>query len=218
MKAYVSLLSADLLDMRRSIDAVQHVADGFHIDVTDGHLVPQLLFGPDFVRAVRSHTAKPIDVHLLVAHADRWVEPFVDAGADMVTVHNRSCPSLDWTLGHIVASGAAPALALEIDEPVEVAIDRLDSVDRILMMGTVIGIWGGGIKPDFYERASAMTEASARSIRQPEVFVGGGICADAVRQIAGCGVDGVIPGSLVYDADDPEAMVEWIHSQGFSST
>ena len=119
MQAYVSLWSADLLDVGRAIDLVAPVADGFHLDVFDGHNVDELLFGPDFVAAVRKRTNLPIDVHLNVNDPDRWARRFIDVGADVVTVQSGPCPDVGATLSAIREQGAVPSLGIELHERIE---------------------------------------------------------------------------------------------------
>ncbi|MFI6480747.1 ribulose-phosphate 3-epimerase [Nonomuraea sp. NPDC050663] len=201
MKSYVSLWSADPLDVGRDIDRVAGHADGFHIDVTDGHLTPQLLFGPDFVAAVRTRTTLPIEAHLMVADADAWVEPFIEAGADVVTVHRRGTGDLAATLDRIGRAGALPGVAVELDEPVT----GTAGAKRLLLMGTLIGIKGVDLDERVYGK---ITEAVGQG--GAEVFVDGGIREHTVPLMARAGADGVIPGSLVYGAPDPCARLTWL--------
>jgi ribulose-phosphate 3-epimerase len=213
MKAYVSLWSADLLNVGADIDRVGEVADGFHIDITDGQLTPQLLFGPDFVAAVRARTGRLIDVHLMVRDADVWVPRFIDVGADMVTVHRRSTPDLAATLASIRSAGAAPSLAVEVPEPVpEAAAAEWADIDRLLLMGTEIGIKGVDVDPDVYDRVRRAVLVRDALPHRPEVFVDGGIRERTAPLMASAGADGVIPGSLVYAVADPPARVAWLHA------
>ena len=107
MQAYVSLWSADLLDVGAAIDLVAPVADGLHLDVFDGHNVDDLLFGPDLVAAVRRRTTLLLDVHLNVDDPDHWAARFIDVGADMVTVQGRACPDVEATLAGDPRAGGA---------------------------------------------------------------------------------------------------------------
>ena len=106
MKAYVSLWSADLLQLSSAVDVLSGVADGFHLDVFDGHNVRELLFGPAHVAALRGRTRELIDVHLNVVDPDYWADRFIEAGADMVTVQLRASPDIDTTVRRIHARGA----------------------------------------------------------------------------------------------------------------
>ncbi|GAA2017764.1 ribulose-phosphate 3-epimerase [Nakamurella flavida] len=206
MQAYVSLWSADLLDLGRAVDLVGPVADGFHVDVFDGHNVDELLFGPDLVAALRRRTDLLLDVHLNVTDPDRWARRFIDVGADMVTVQTRPCPDVHATLDAIREQGARASLGVEVDEPVVGAVALAGLVDRYLLMGTAIGIKGVGLDAATPERIRELR----RSVTRP-VFVDGGIRAHTVAGLAAAGADGVIPGSLVFADADPVAAIGRLH-------
>ncbi|MEU4545909.1 ribulose-phosphate 3-epimerase [Nonomuraea dietziae] len=210
MKAFVSLWSADPLDVGRDIDRVAAHADGFHIDVTDGHLTPQLLFGPDFVAAVRKRTELAIEVHLMVTDADAWIGPFLEAGADIVTVHRRSTRDLPATLARVADGGGTPGLAVETREPVGDVTALAGAFDRLLLMGTEIGVKGVEVDPRVYGRIGEAV-ALREGMGGFELFVDGGIREHTVALMAAAGADGVIPGSLVYGAPDPAARLSWLH-------
>jgi ribulose-phosphate 3-epimerase len=213
VKAYVSLWSADLLAVGEAVDLLAGHADGFDVDVFDGHDVPDLLFGPDFVAALRERTDALVDVHLAVGDPDRWAERFAEVGADLITVHPRACPDVRATLERIVRCGARPAVAVEVDEPVEDAFGLLDEVDRVLVMGTPLGVKGRELDAGTGSRVAALVAASGRTSRPPEVVVDGGIRRHAVPVLAAAGATGVVPGSLIFGDPDPRAAVAWIHGQ-----
>jgi ribulose-phosphate 3-epimerase len=209
MRAYVSLWSADLLALGAAIDRLQDHVDGFHIDVFDGHDVPDLLFGPDLVAAVRRRTTAAIDVHLNTTDPDYWVDRFADVGADIITVQTRPCADLRSTLGHIRARGVQAGLGLEIHEPVAHAVAHLDAVDRVLLLGTEIGVKGRDLDPAAPDRVTALTAIRTSAV---PVIVDGGIRAHTVPMLAAAGADGVVPGSLVFGADDPVRAADEIRA------
>jgi ribulose-phosphate 3-epimerase len=211
VQAYVSLWSADLLDVGRAMDSVAGTADGFHLDVFDGHNVDDLLFGPDFVAAVRRRTTLPLDVHLNVDDPDRWAQRFLDVGADMVTVQARACRDVGASLAAIRAAGGQASLGVELDDSLTDAASHDDAVDRYLVMGTVVGIKGLAPAP---ETPGRVRELSRLSARHRPVFVDGGIRTETVSALAAAGAAGVIPGSLVFDAPDPGAAIERLHGLG----
>src|SRR5882757_7546645 len=142
MQAYVSLWSADLLALGAAVDLLDGHVDGFHIDIFDGHNVPDLLFGPDLVAALRRRTVATIDVHLNTTDPDYWVDRFADAGADIITVQTAPCHDLRATLAHIRERGVRAGLGLETHEQLRHAVDHFDAVDRVLLLGTAIIVDG----------------------------------------------------------------------------
>jgi ribulose-phosphate 3-epimerase len=218
--AYVSLWSADPLALGEAVDLVAGVTDGFHIDVFDGHNVRELLFGPDLVAALRSRTSTLLDIHLNVAEPDYWAGRFIDAGADMVTVQSGASPDIRATLAAVRSAGARPSVGLELHEPVERAEALFDAVDRVLVMGTVIGTRGGDLDPSTPQRVSALVSARERHYPGgsaqpgPTIVVDGGIRPHTVEALADAGADGVVPGSLVFARPDPVAAVCELHRLG----
>jgi ribulose-phosphate 3-epimerase len=208
---YVSLWSADPLDVGRAVDRVEAVVDGFHVDVFDGHNVDDLLFGPDFVRALRRRTARPIDVHLNVDDPDRWAARFLDVGADLVTVQSAASPDIAATLEGIRAQGGSPSLGVELHEDVTQAAVHAPLVDRFLLMGTAIGVKGQDLHPLTPTRVRELAAAASAVGHARPVVVVGGIRADTVAALADAGAAGVVAGSLVLAAPDPVASVDRLH-------
>jgi ribulose-phosphate 3-epimerase len=195
VRASVSLWSADQLALGAAIDALDGRVDGFHIDVLDGRFAPDLLFGPAVVAAVAGRARRSlVDVHLCVADADRWIAPFAEAGAGMLTVHPECCADVAATLDEIAARGVRRAVALSLDQPLA-SVESLP-VDRVVVMGTAVGVKGLDLEEAALERVRAL------SGRGPEVFLDGGIRESTVPRIAAAGADGVVPGSLVFGRAD----------------
>jgi ribulose-phosphate 3-epimerase len=207
--AYVSLWSADLLDVGRCIDLLAERADGFHIDVFDGHDVDELLFGPDFVAAVRKRTDNLLDVHLNVTDPDHWARRFIEVGADMVTVQPARCPDVGKTLDTIRTGGAQASLGVELTDDLDAAVELVGHVDRYLVMGTELGIKGVGQHPSTPGR---VTHLRRRTAAARPIFVDGGIRTTTVEPLADAGTDGVIPGSLVFGAADPNVALDELHA------
>lgn len=217
LKAYVSVWSTDLLAMADSLDPIAEVVDGLHVDITDGHLVPELLFGPDLVAALRSRYRElPIETHLMVTDADAWIERMATAGATVITIHPRSCRDLGRSLGQIESHGARPGLALEISDPISIVAAELEGIERVLLMGTEIGIKGVDIFPGIYERIEEAVRIRDTKRRRPEVYVDGGIRPHTAPRIDAAGADGVTPGSLILSSPDPRAAVEALHAGDYA--
>jgi ribulose-phosphate 3-epimerase len=217
VQSFVSLWSADQMAIGAAVDLVDDFADGYHIDVFDGHNVPELLYGPDFVAALRRRTRKPIDVHLNVTDPEFWSLRFIDSGADMVTVQTEASRDIRSTLETIRSQGAKPSLGLEVHEPPAHAARLFDVSDRVLLMGTAIGVKGVDLDPATPHRLRELGRLRAeagRSIDELPLFVDGGIRAHTVELLADSGADGVIPGSLVFGVDDPRAAIEHLHGLG----
>jgi ribulose-phosphate 3-epimerase len=218
MKAYVSLWSADQLALGAAVDLLGDVVDGFHLDVFDGHNVRDLLFGPAHVAALRQRTAAVLDVHLNVTDPDYWVDRFAEAGADMITVQSGPCPDVGATLARIRDHGCRASLGLEVHEPVSQAVPFLPDVDRLLLMGTVIGVKGYDQDPGTAGRVGDLVAArpgpSGAGPSRPDVVVDGGIRKHTVPGLAAAGAAGVVPGSLVFGAPDPRQAVAEIHALG----
>ncbi|MCU1493628.1 MAG: Ribulose-phosphate 3-epimerase [Acidimicrobiaceae bacterium] len=212
MLAYVSLWSADLLALGEAVDMLAPHVAGFHIDVFDGHNVPELLFGPDLVAALSRRTSAMIDVHLNCAEPDYWVDRFADSGAGMLTVQSSPCADVASTLEHIAARGVEPSLGLELSEPVELAVEHFGLVRRVLVLGTEIGVKGRGLDPSVPERVRALV--AARRDARPLVVVDGGIRRHTVPLLAEAGADGVVPGSLVFSGDDPLGNLSAVNDLG----
>jgi ribulose-phosphate 3-epimerase len=203
MQAFVSLWSADLLDLARAVDELEELADGFHIDVFDGHNVPELLFGPDLVTALRRRTSRVIDVHLNVTDPDFWIDRFADAGADVITVQSGATRDVDATLGRIRGHGCGAGLGVEVHESPRTVVPHLNDLNRVLLMGTEIGVKGKDLDPRTPARLAELVSARGNTESSVSLIVDGGIRRHTVRALAAAGADGVIPGSLIFSSPDP---------------
>jgi ribulose-phosphate 3-epimerase len=212
MRAYVSLWSADLLAVGDAVRVLEGAADGFHVDVFDGHNVRDLLFGPDFVAALRRRTSTVIDVHLNVDDPGHWSARFINVGADVITVQASACDDVMATLAHIRERGTRAGLGLERSDDVSTVADLVPHVDRILVMGTQLGVKGADLDAATYEKVSRLRRLCDRLQRRPEIVVDGGIREHTVPRLAAAGADGVVPGSLVLSAPDPKGVVDWVHA------
>jgi ribulose-phosphate 3-epimerase len=214
MKAYASLWSADLLALGQAVDLVDAGVDGYHMDMMDGVCVPDLLFGLDFIAALRRRTTKVLDVHLMLTHTDAWIDRYAAAGSNLLTVHRRFCQDVSETLRHIRSRGVRAGLVIEIGDLLSMEELYLDLADRLLVMGTEIGVKGRGLHPETVPRVRAILELCGQAGRRPEIVIDGGIRRETVPLLAQAGADGVVPGSLVFGDSDPCAALEWIRAQG----
>jgi ribulose-phosphate 3-epimerase len=210
MKAYASLWSADLLALGEAVDRLDGWVDGYHIDIMDGVCVPDLLFGLDFVSALRQRTRTALDLHLMLSDTDAWIDRYLEAGSDLIAVHRQFCRDVSGTLKKIRSGGASPGLVVEIGDPLSEKGLCLEIVDRLLVMGTEIGVKGRGLHPETTRRIAALAELCARVDRHVEIVVDGGIRRQTVPLLAQSGADAVVPGSLVFKDPDPRAVLRWI--------
>jgi ribulose-phosphate 3-epimerase len=208
--AEFSLWSADLLRLRDEIARAEPFADLFHIDVSDGHFTPRLLFFPDLTARVREATARPLHVHVMANRAvlEAQIDHFADAGADLISVHDPKA------LDSIHERGKAAGLVLTPDVPTESVEPHLRRVDMITLLGTAPGVKGEGLLPEALprlRRMRAMLDAGGLGGRV-RIGADGGIRRDTVPQLRAAGADTVVMGSLAFGSDDLPATIGWLRS------
>lgn len=196
-----SILSADFGRLAAEVQAVEAAgADWIHFDVMDGHFVPNLTVGPLVARAVRRASGLPLDVHLMIEAPDRYLEAFVDAGADRITVHQEACPHLHRTLQAIRELGALPGVALNPSTPVEAIRDVLPELELVLVMTVNPGFGGQRYIPGSTRRVTELVNLLQREERREILIqVDGGVDSDTAPLVAGAGAEVLVAGSAVFD-------------------
>ena len=208
MRIAPSILSADFSRLASEIERVERAgAHQLHVDVMDGHYVPNLTFGPMVVEAMRRVTRLPLDVHLMIENADRWIDPFVDSGADMIAFHPESVYHPHLVLTSIQKRGKKAGLALNPGLSLSSVEELLPLADYAIVMSVNPG-WGG---QDFIEGSFERAENLRRFARENhltlDIEIDGGMNVERVPRAALAGIDVVIAGSAIFKAKDPEAVI-----------
>jgi ribulose-phosphate 3-epimerase len=194
-----SILSADFARLADDVQAITAAgADYVHVDVMDGHFVPNLTIGPMVVKAIRPHTHLPLDVHLMVAPADPWLEPFAEAGATILTVHPESGPHLHRTLQRIRALGLRAGVSLNPATPVSALAHVLDLVDLVLVMSVNPGFGGQAFIESQLEKIATLRTLIDATGRQIDLEVDGGIDPDTARRAIAAGADVLVAGTASF--------------------
>lgn len=208
-----SILSADFTQLGEDVRMIaEGGADFIHVDVMDGHFVPNLTIGPPIVKALKRITDTPLDVHLMIENADWTVQWYLDAGADWVTVHIEACDHIHRVLQAIRAAGAKAGVSLNPGTPVESVRDVLGMADMVLLMSVNPGFGGQTFIPRIVEKTRELSAMCAEEGVSPLIQIDGGIDITTAPLVAEAGARCLVAGSAVFCADDPVSAMNAIRA------
>ncbi|MFZ1730675.1 MAG: ribulose-phosphate 3-epimerase [Bacteroidota bacterium] len=204
-----SLLSCDFSRIAEEIRAIEAAgADLLHVDVMDGHFVPNITIGPLIVEAMKKHAARPLDVHLMITDPDRYLSDFASAGADILTVHWEACPHLHRTVQAIHDLGLPAGVSVNPATPVWLLKDILADIEMVLVMSVNPGFGGQRFIPQALEKISELrTMADDIGITDLRIEVDGGVTSENSAAIKRAGADILVSGSAIFKSGDYESYI-----------
>lgn len=217
VKIAPSILSADFSKLADEIRKVEQYVDMLHIDVMDGHFVPNITLGLPVIRSIRVVTKLPFDVHLMVENPDNYIEQFIDAGANLLTVHAETAVHLNRTIDNIKKKGAKAAVALNPSTPLTALDHVLQDIDMVLIMTVNPGFGGQQFIKSMLPKIKKLKETISKEKLDVDIEVDGGINADTARQAVAAGADILVAGSYIYDSSDPVAAISSLRNIGKKS-
>lgn len=205
-----SLLSADFANLERDIKMLEKGgAHLLHIDVMDGHFVPNITIGPLVVEAINKVASIPLDVHLMIENPSDYVDAFIDAGADYLTVHAEATPHLHRVLQKIKARGVKAGVSLNPHTPLSTISEVLGDIDLLLIMSVNPGFGGQSFIPNSLDKLKRLQKLLVeKNAQHIEVEVDGGIKLDNIKEISDAGCDIFVSGSGIFNSTNPEDMIQ----------
>jgi ribulose-phosphate 3-epimerase len=208
VKIAPSILSADFRHLEEEIKKVEKAgADLIHIDVMDGHFVPNITIGPLVVKACRKATKLPLDVHLMIENPDKYIEPFAKAGADIITIHVEASKNLVADIELIRRNGVKPGVVVNPATPIESVFGVLDKVDMVLIMSVNPGFAGQQFMPEVLGKIKALKLLIVSRKLLVDIEVDGGINLETAKEVVAAGANILVAGSAVFGAKDYRGVI-----------
>ncbi|MCE4050555.1 ribulose-phosphate 3-epimerase [Bacillus sp. Au-Bac7] len=214
VKIAPSILSADFSRLGEEIKDVERGgADYIHVDVMDGHFVPNITIGPLIVSAIRPVTTLPLDVHLMIENPDQYIPAFAKAGADIITVHAEACPHLHRTLQLIKEHGAKPGVVLNPSTPVEMIKHVIQDVEMVLLMTVNPGFGGQAFISSVLPKITEVRKLADQFNPGLEIEVDGGVNEQTAVLCKEAGANVLVAGSFIYDSEDRAAAIKAVRGE-----
>jgi len=211
-----SILSADFTNLESEIKLLnKSAADWIHVDVMDGHFVPNITLGFPVISQIKKHAQKPLDVHLMITQPDRYLEEFKKAGADILTVHYEACTHLHRTIQQIKSLGMKAGVSIVPHTPVHLLEDIIEDIDLLLIMSVNPGFGGQKFIPGSYKKIQQAKELIKATNSPALIELDGGVDASNAAQLVDAGVDVLVAGNYVYSTNDPIKKIETLKKLSF---
>lgn len=218
IKIAPSILSADFAQLGAEVqEVVEAGADWIHIDVMDGHFVPNITIGPLIVEAIRPVTTIPFDVHLMIENPDQYIEAFAKAGADYITVHVEACTHLHRTIQLIKSYDVKPGVVLNPHTPIESILPILEEVDLVLFMTVNPGFGGQAFIPSVLKKVKALREIIEEQQLTIDIQIDGGINEETIVEAVEAGANVFVAGSAIYGKENRKEALERIKDAGMKA-
>ena len=203
-----SILAADFGNLQRDCEMINNSqADWFHIDVMDGHFVPNISYGMPVIQAIKKHATKPLDVHLMIEKPERYIEEFAKVGADIITVHYESTVHLHRTLTQIKDAGCKAGIVLNLTTPVSVLEDILPKCYMVLLMSINPGFGGQKFEEITYNKVKKLRQMANDQGLNTHIEIDGGVTSANAKKLLDAGADVLVAGSFIFKSENPTQTI-----------